>query len=92
MTLVIIAFLVGAAIGLVFSAWALVPVTAVGAIAALSVEFALGTGFSSAVASCCVAIVILELGYGFGLLVRNIDGFVRNGSGTATNHQPLNRM
>ncbi len=96
MTLVVMAFLVGAAVGLIFRVWALVPITAVAAIATLGGEFVLGTDFTSAVASSCIAVVTLELGYGFGLLVRYTDGLVRNGSGAATKpltkSHPLNRV
>jgi hypothetical protein len=70
MLLVAVALFAGSVFGLVFSAWALVPLTAAAGIGAIGVELALGSGWGPAALSCLTAVIASEFGYGVGLLLR----------------------
>ena len=92
MLLVTIGVLVGSMCGLAFRAWALVPVTAVGAIAATVTELAQGSGWGPAAAFCCVVSLALQFGYGLGLVLRKIDRLAPVAAEATTGTQGVNRV
>jgi hypothetical protein len=70
----VIAFLAGIAAGLAFNIWALLPLIILDAIAVLSIDLVSGMALSSATLSCGLSILLLQGGYGVGVVARVAEG------------------
>jgi hypothetical protein len=84
-------FLLGSVFGLIFRAWVLAPLTAAAVVGITGTELAADVGIVSALAFSSAAALAVQIGYGAGLLARNIGAASRDAAVQSPQSEPIKR-